>query len=73
MDQDLEDLQWARDEVVNIVGDTPFLAPWLFEYTPASSEALSDGYLRKVRDADFLVWLVGENTTTPVQREIRDQ
>ena len=44
--------------------------PWAFEYTPASSESAEDAYLKKARDADFLVWLVGSQTTKPVFNEI---
>ncbi|MXY43438.1 MAG: DUF4062 domain-containing protein [Dehalococcoidia bacterium] len=44
--------------------------PWAFEYTPASSEAPSEGYLRKVAEADFVIWLVGSETTVPVVDEI---
>jgi len=72
MKKDVEDLQWARDVVVSVVGNTPFLRPWLFEYTPASSQDVSSSYLSKVREADFFVWLVGEKTTVPVQKEVRE-
>jgi len=72
INENIEDLQWARDVVRSVVGDTPFLRPWLFEYTPASSEEVSRGYLRKVREADFFVWLVGEKTTVPVRNEVRE-
>ena len=72
MDKGVEDLQWARDVVFNVVGDTPFLRSWLFEYTPASSEDVSSSYLSKVRESDFFVWLVGKHTTKPVKREIRE-
>ena len=45
--------------------------PWVFEETPASSEGLQDSYLMYVTDADFVLWLVGEHTTEPVEREVR--
>jgi len=72
MSRTVEDLQWARDATRGVVGSTPLLVPWMFEYTPASSEGLSDGYLRKVREADLVVWLVGRETTAPVQAEIQE-
>jgi len=72
MNEGIEDLQWARDVVKSVVGARPFLKPWLFEYTPASSEEVSQGYLRKVREADCFVWLVGKETTAPVQNEVRE-
>lgn len=72
MNPEVEDLQWARDVAHDVVGNAPFLVPWMFEYTPASSEELDTGYLRKVREADFVLWLVGCETTTPVRREIQE-
>ena len=65
-----DELQWARDEVVRILKKFPFARPWAFEFTPASSESVTDAYLRKVGDADFVVWLVGSQTTQPVVNEI---
>ena len=64
------ELQWARDEVLRTLKNFPFARPWAFEFTPASSESATDAYLRKVRDADFVVWLVGSQTTQPVVNEI---
>ncbi len=72
MNRNLEDLEWARDTVVSVVGETPFLRTWLFEYSPASSEDVASGYLAKVREADFFVWLVGATTTSPVRQEVRE-
>lgn len=66
------ELQWARDETVHTFDRARFLVPWAFEFTPASSEPVDQGYLRKVREADMVVWLVGEETTEPVQNEIRE-
>jgi hypothetical protein len=66
----VDDLQPARDKVVHVLDDAPFLLPWAFEYTPASSEALDWSYLEKVRRAAFVFWLVGASTTDPVEREI---
>lgn len=65
-------LEWARETTKNTFGRATFLMPWLFEFTPGSSEPIEDGYLRKVREADFVVWLVGEETTVAVQKEIRE-
>lgn len=49
-----------------------FQRPWAFEYTPASSEPVDQGYLRKVREADLVIWLASDETTTPVANEIRE-
>ncbi len=66
------ELQWARDEAVRTFDQPRFLARWAFEFTPASSESVDQGYLRKVREADIVVWLVGEEITDPVQNEMRE-
>ena len=66
------ELQRARETVVNTLGHVPFLTSWAFEYTPASSEPVDQGYLRHVREADVVVWLVGKDVTEPVQNEIRE-
>ncbi|MFI5394241.1 MAG: hypothetical protein ACHQ9S_01800 [Candidatus Binatia bacterium] len=66
------ELASARELAVETFGRAPFLSPWAFEFTPASSEPVDQGYLRKVREADFIVWLVGRDVTQPVQNEIRE-
>ena len=65
-----EELYYARKVVVETCKATDFTRPWAFEYTPGSSEPPDQGYLRKVREADFVVWLIGEETTQPVVDEI---
>ena len=65
-----DDLNPARDLAVQAIETIDFGRPWAFEYTPASSEAASDAYLRKVEEADFVIWLVGRRTTQPVVNEI---
>jgi hypothetical protein len=66
------ELQWARDTVVSALAGSPVLAPWAFEYTPASSDAADTTYLAKVREATVVIWLVGEETTPPVRNEIAE-
>jgi hypothetical protein len=66
------DLNHARQVVVNSLDGVPFLSPWAFEYTPASSEAVDDGYLRHVRDADMVIWIAGPEITQPVVNEVRE-
>lgn len=66
------ELSWARNQATErILGLSGFI-PWAFEYTPASSEDAKDGYLRKVRESDLVIWLVGASTTKPVASEIRE-
>jgi hypothetical protein len=64
------ELQAARDRVVDVLDDVPFLLGWAFERTPASSQDLDWSYLEKVRRAAFVFWLVGDSTTEPVEREV---
>ena len=49
----------ARIIAVDAIKRVECVRPWAFEFTPASSESADDAYLRKVREADFVVWLVG--------------
>ena len=64
------DLNPVRELVVNAIEELPFGRPWAFEYTPASSEPATDVYLRKVEEADFVVWLVGSKTSQAVVNEV---
>ena len=64
------ELTLARKAVKEAVDALDFGRPWLFEFTPASSESPEEGYLRKVIEADFVIWLVGRETTQPVVNEV---
>src|SRR5581483_2205014 len=66
------DVAWARTTTVQVLDEVPFLVAWAFEFTPASSEEVDQSYLRHVREADFVVWLVGGTTTQPVVSEITE-
>ena len=61
---------WARQAAEEVLCSKGW-TPWAFEHTPAGSEELVEGYLRKVREADIVVWLCGRATTVPVAKEIR--
>ena len=65
-----EELERARNTAKEAVESLVFGCPWVFESTPASPESPEDGYLRKVAEADFVIWLVGRETTQPVADEI---
>jgi hypothetical protein len=69
-----DELAWARKATIIYLQhiDLPSFQPWAFESTPASSENVQEGYLRKVRESDFIVWLIGSTTTEPVKKEIRE-
>ncbi len=65
------EIQWARDATVNALRENQWVS-WAFEYTPASSSSPDRSYLTKVHQADFVIWLVGADTTTPVIDEINE-
>ena len=64
-----EEMKSVRRKAVQTLHDLPFSRPWAFEYTPANSEDVTDAYLRKVEEADFVIWLVGVDTTQPARRQ----
>jgi hypothetical protein len=64
------ELEPIRAEVIAALDHASNIVPWAFETSPASSEPVIEGYLRKVREAAFVIWLAGESTTTPVEAEI---
>ena len=66
------EMEPARKIAVETINKVEFGRPWAFEFTPASSESAKDTYLRKVREADFVVWLVGSETTQPVANELSE-
>ena len=62
----------VRIETVRALDEIPLIARWAFEYTPGSSEPVDNAYLRHVRDADFVFWLVTAPTTQPVSDEVKE-
>ena len=67
-----EEMERPREIAVAAINSVAVVRPWAFEYSPASSESADDSYLLKVQEADFVVWLVGQETTQPVIREINE-
>jgi hypothetical protein len=67
-----DELMSIRGRVKAALQEAPYLMPWAFETAPASSENVEDGYLRKVREASFVLWLIGSHTTEPVEKEINE-
>jgi len=59
--------QAAQDAIRAI----PLARPWLFEFSSASSLPLAESYLRKVRECDIFVLLLGQAVTDPVKEEAR--
>ena len=62
----------ARDATRRAIESIDLGRPWLFECTPASSETADNAYLRKVREADFVIWLAGSTTTPHVEDEVNE-
>ena len=67
-----EELASARETAKRTIDAIDVGRPWVFEYTPASSEPADHAYLRKVKEADFVIWLVGSTTTPPVENEVNE-
>ena len=61
----------ARCEAFKAVDEFPLTRPWAFENMPASSEPAREHYLRYAYQADFVIWLVGGETTPAVVDEIQ--
>lgn len=69
MNKELEDLSSERNIARVAIEDIEFARPWLFEETPASSEPLPEGFLRKVERSDFLVLILSKHITDNVKQE----
>ena len=67
-----DDMEPARKIAVEAIEQIEIGRPWAFGFTPASAETAEDTYLRKVRESDFVVWLVGAETTQPVVDEVNE-
>lgn len=61
----------ARMRAVDALEKFPPVRDWAFEFTPASSENPQATYLQKVRDSDFVIWIVRDRTSPAVDLEIR--
>ena len=60
----------ARRDAEKAVDGFPNCRVWAFENMPASSEPPPEYYLRAVANADFVIWLVGQETPRAVVDEI---
>ena len=65
------ELEQARRDAESAVDGFPNCRVWAFESMPASSEPPHDYYLRAVANADFVIWLVGQETPPAVVDEIQ--
>jgi hypothetical protein len=67
-----DEMKAWRVAAVEALQPVPYLFTWAFEFTPPSSEAVDTAYLRKVRESQFVLWLAGASTTTPVRNEVSE-
>ena len=65
------ELEQARRDAESAVDGFPNCRVWAFESMPASSEPPHEYYLRAVSNADFVIWLVGQETPPAVVDEIQ--
>ena len=64
------DMERPRQDAQSAVESFPNCRVWAFENMPASSENARDRYVHSVAGSDFVIWLVGEETTQPILDEI---
>ena len=64
------EMEQARRDAERAVDGFPNCRVWAFENMPASSEPPREYYLRAVANADFVIWLVGQETPEAVVDEI---
>lgn len=70
MNPQCDDLHAEREAAKKAIETYPRLArPWLFEYSPAFPDTAPRLYLRKVRECDLFVLVLGREMTRPVLRE----
>lgn len=65
-----KEMMAARRQADRAIDEFPLTRPWAFENMPASSEAARQHYLRYASEADFVIWLVGGETSPAVVDEI---
>jgi hypothetical protein len=67
----ISELWSEREAVRETLESIPLTKPWLFEYTPASTDNLDESYLSQVRECDIFILLIAENISDPVENEYR--
>jgi hypothetical protein len=62
-------LKEERDTIYHTIHSMQLARPWVFEYTPASSQSSVEIYLSKVRECDIFLLLLGSEYSQPVVHE----
>jgi hypothetical protein len=65
----IDKMREERDAVHDAILSIPIARPWLFEYTPASSQETEEAYLSKVRECDIFIIVLGPEYSKAVERE----
>ncbi len=63
------ELWGERRAIKEAIEAIPLTRPWIFEYTPASTDRLEESYLRGVRGCDIFILLLAHSISDPVRRE----
>ena len=58
-----------RRAIKEAIEAIPLTCPWIFEYTPASTDRLEESYLRWVRGCDIFILIIAHSISDPVRRE----
>ena len=66
----IADMRAEREAAEAAIRAIPLSRPWVFEHSPASALPLVESYLRKVRECDIFVLLLGGTITDPVKQEV---
>ena len=69
MNEQLENLHKERQAVMQAVKQISLARPWLFEFSPASTDTPEESYLTKVRECDIFVLILGRGLSSAVKRE----
>ena len=65
-----DELSPARGLATEAVESYSGMRVWAFEDAPASSEKARDRYIANAGKADFVIWLIGSTTNTPIAEEV---
>jgi|GEM_PF-3278391 len=65
----IDELNDERQAIHKAIERIPLAKPWLFEYTPASSQEVNESYLSKIKESDIFVLVIGSSISMAVMRE----
>ena len=65
----IEEFLHERKVVEEAIAAIPLTRSWVFEHSSAYAEPVAEAYLRKVRECDIFILLVGEEMSEPVKME----